>query len=67
MTQPVDNGSRIINKLLRSLIYIDFLGARHSLSMVADGLLRTSSTTRLMPRTSLMMRVSDDAGRVLLH
>jgi hypothetical protein len=35
--------------------------------MVADGLLRTSSTTRLMPRTSLMMRVSDDAGRVLLH
>lgn len=33
-TQPVGNGNHIINKALKSLIYIDFLGARHSHSIV---------------------------------
>jgi hypothetical protein len=55
--QLVDDVAESSTRTLKPLIYKAFFTPRHSHSIVAGGLLLTSYTTRLMPRTSLMMRL----------
>lgn len=57
MKNAIDDVVRTINGIQFLLINQRLENLSHSHSMVAGGLPDTSYTTRLMPRTSLMMRL----------